>query len=141
MLALTAMAAIDVWRQKVYDSSLAVLAVVAVLALHHDHISAIQWMWAGLCALTAFLFYLELGAHGQIGGGDVKLAAIPAAVFGAVNPLIAIWWVTATIAAQSVVGLIDRRSTARSVPSPLPHVPAMAITSVLAGSVLLSAIT
>lgn len=131
LLALVVAAVIDVSVQWIPDTFTAVAGAALVLASIHAHITLQQSVDGLLTAAVVFLLYLELGVRGIIGGGDVKLAPIPAAVLGAVNPVLGLWWFVSTIALQ---GLFSLTGKALKQPVGIPHVPAMALTFVAASS-------
>lgn len=110
---------VDVFTLTMDDWSTWMLALLSVAALMADGITSQQWLWATLSALAVFLLYLELGACERMGGGDVKLAPIPALVLGAVNPILVIWWVACAFTAQSYFQLL-LRGDSRGEPVALP---------------------
>jgi Flp pilus assembly protein protease CpaA len=138
--AMAVLALADLKWQKVDPWSTAALGAAAVLGLLVDGISATQWILALASAAIAFVIYLELGVHGIMGGGDIKLSPIPALVLGAINPLLALWWLCLAISIQAGIRAVSAR------PGPgeteeMPHVPAMfyaAVISAVAGSALFS---
>lgn len=125
LLFMVVAAVIDLAVQWVPDSLTAVAAGAVAAAAFYANITTQQVVVGALCGLIAFLVYLELGVRGIFGGGDVKLVAIPAFILGAVNPLLALWWFTATIGLQ---GLLSVGNRALKLPAGIPHVPAMAVT-------------
>lgn len=126
------LAAADVWKQEVEDWATMLLAFVAVAALVAEGIAPQQWVGAILGSATTFALYLLMGLHGYMGGGDVKLAAVPGLVLGAVHPFLALWWVAASVTIQQALFLAIARTSRvatgkpASVVAALPHVPAMA---------------
>jgi Flp pilus assembly protein protease CpaA len=138
IVAMAVLALADLAWQKVDPWSTAALGAAVVLGLLVDGVSPSQWILGLAAAGIAFVFYLELGVHGIMGGGDIKLAPIPSLVLGAINPLLAIWWLCLAISIQAGIRAVSPR------PSPgeseaLPHVPAMfyaAVVSAVVGSAL-----
>jgi len=130
-----ALAVVDLWREEIEDWATIALAVATVSALAYDGVSAAQWVAAALSAAVVFLAYLELGMRGVMGGGDVKLAAVPALTLGAVSPFLGVWAAAVAILLQQV---LLRASTWRARPpagGALPHVPAMAAALIAAAIV------
>lgn len=135
-----ALAAYDIWRREVEDWATATLALLAVIGLLVEGIDLHQWIGAVLTAAVAFLFYAGLGMRGVMGGGDVKLAAIPAFVLGAANPLFGLWWIVAAIVINQVflvlvTGPTRRSSSSSAAVEAIPHVPAMAVSMLVTAMV------
>jgi prepilin signal peptidase PulO-like enzyme (type II secretory pathway) len=133
LVGLAVLAFVDVYTRKVEDYATLVLAFAVIFALRHDGISAEQWAWGAASALLVFGTYLELGTSGRMGGGDVKLSPVPALVFGAVNPLLAIWSVALAFSVQSAFQIVNRHGFKNPSPA-MPHVPAIFAASL--GSIL-----
>ena len=133
-----ALAAWDIWRHEVEDWATAGLLGAAVIGLSAEGISASQWLSGAASAALAFGVYLYLGMRGLMGGGDVKLAGVPALVLGASNPFLGVWWLSMSFLIHQAIVVTVRRSAIRagegavSAPVALPHVPAMAAAMVLA---------
>ncbi len=125
LLLLIAAAVIDLSIQWIPDTFTAAAAGLLVASALHADITPHQAVTGVLCGAIAFLIYVELGVHGILGGGDVKLVPIPAAILGAVNPLLALWWLTSAVSLQ---GLLSIGNRALRLPPGVPHVPAMAVT-------------
>ncbi|MGW8431182.1 prepilin peptidase [Curtobacterium citreum] len=125
LLFLVVAAVIDVSVRWIPDTLTAVAAGAVAASAYYAGITAHQIAVGALCGLLAFLVYLELGVRGVFGGGDVKLVAIPAFILGAVHPLLALWWFTATIGLQ---GLLSIGNRALKLPPGIPHLPAMTVT-------------
>jgi prepilin signal peptidase PulO-like enzyme (type II secretory pathway) len=141
LVGLAALAFVDVYTRKVQDCATLVIAFAVIFALRFDGISSEQWVWGLASALLVFGAYLELGTSGRMGGGDVKLSPVPALVFGAVNPLLAIWSVALAFSIQSAFQIINRHGFKDPSPA-MPHVPAIfaaTLGSVLFGTHLFSA--
>lgn len=126
LVGMTILAFADVHRQEVEDWATLALAAAVVIALNADGISTVQWTWALLSAAAVFLSYLEMGTFGRMGGGDVKLSPMPAAVLGAMNPLLAIWAVALAFSAQSGFQVVNRH-VLKVQSAAMPHVPAMLV--------------
>ncbi|KQO98704.1 prepilin peptidase [Leifsonia sp. Leaf264] len=118
------LAFVDAKRLEVDGWSTAALAAATLIAFRVDGLTGWQWIWAAAAGALVFVFYLELGVEGRVGGGDVKLAAIPAAVIGTVSPMLAVWAVLVAFGVQSFLRLLARIFVGPSV-TELPHVPAM----------------
>jgi len=131
LITLVVAAVIDVCIEWIPDTFTGVAGVGLVVASFHAGVTWDEYLNGALSAAVIFLAYLELGVRGIIGGGDVKLSVLPAAVLGAVSPMLALWWFVTTIALQGLLSLAGR--TSRS-PAGIPHVPAMALTFVAASS-------
>jgi prepilin signal peptidase PulO-like enzyme (type II secretory pathway) len=116
---------IDLAVQWIPDSLTAVAAGAVAASAFYAGITVHQVVIGALCGVLAFLVYLELGVRGIFGGGDVKLVAIPAFILGAVHPLLALWWFTATIGLQGALSIGNR---ALKLPAGVPHLPAMTVT-------------
>lgn len=126
------LAAVDVWRREVEDWAVVALLGVAAIGMHLEGIHPQQWLGAVLAGAIAFLVYLELGMRGVLGGGDVKLAAVPAFVLGAANPVVGVWWIAcALLIHQGIHWLTARASRFRGA---IPHVPAMAAAAIVAAA-------
>lgn len=128
---LLVLAAIDIHTREVEDYATAMLLAVTTLSLLWEGVSAGQWASGLLSAAVAFLIYLALGMRGVLGGGDVKLSAVPALLLGAANPFLGVWWVAASLLIQHGFFLMARSPAGKAEPaqaetSALPHVPAMA---------------
>ena len=124
------LAVLDVWRYEVEDYATAALLVVAVVGVAVEGILPAQWPGAILAAAIAFMVYLGLGQRGVLGGGDVKLSIVPAFVLGASNPIVGLWWVACAIILHQVMFHFSTRGEAA--PKGIPHVPAMAVATVIA---------
>jgi Flp pilus assembly protein protease CpaA len=124
LVGMTVLGFIDAHKQEVEDWATLILGSAVIAALRADGISEVQWTWAGLSAATVFLAYLEMGTFGRMGGGDVKLSPVPAAVIGAINPLLAIWSVALAFSIQSGFQLVNQR-VFQAKSFAMPHVPAM----------------
>ena len=141
------LAGLDVWRYEVEDVGIVALLLVGVAGLTQEGILPTQWVSGLLAAAVAFLVYLNLGMRGAVGGGDVKLAVVPAFVLGAANPIVAIWWVACSLLLHQLLIVAARRFTARpatsggakAAPIALPHVPAMAVSMYVASSLFVLA--
>lgn len=139
------LAAADICRHEVEDWATAILFLVACAGLLWEGVSPHQWLAGALSGAIAFLVYLALGMQGFIGGGDVKLAAVPALVLGACVPFLGVWWVAASIGLQQVFFIITTRlarprgfSRGQAAQAlVLPHVPAMATVMLIAPSMFL----
>lgn len=128
---------LDVIRLEVETVATVALGLVAIGGLIVEGVTRHQWLGGVLAAAFAFGIYLVLGMRGVMGGGDVKLAPVPALVLGVVHPLLALWWVSAALGAQTILGLLmgQRRAhiagtgghRAQTAQLALPHVPAMAL--------------
>jgi prepilin signal peptidase PulO-like enzyme (type II secretory pathway) len=125
LLFLIVAAVIDLAVRWIPDTLTAVAAGALAASAFHADITVHQVIIGALCGVLAFLVYVELGVRGIFGGGDIKLVAIPAFILGAVHPLLALWWFTASIGLQ---GLLSIGNRALKLPAGVPHVPAMAIT-------------
>lgn len=118
------LAALDVWREEVEDYAVLALLGITVLGLSLEGIHPNQWLGAVISAAIAFSVYLHLGMKGVLGGGDVKLSIVPAFVLGAVNPVIAIWWIACAFMIHQLLFLVAASVTKSK--TAIPHVPAMA---------------
>lgn len=132
---LLVLGAADIWREEVEDYATVALLLITVAALVHEGISPQQWLAGALSAAVVFLFYLSLGVHGLMGGGDVKLSAVPALVLGASMPLLGLWWAAASVVIQYGFFAVAGRLAPGSTTPGLPHVPAMAVAFVLAWAI------
>ncbi|ROR76113.1 Flp pilus assembly protein, protease CpaA [Plantibacter flavus] len=119
------LAAYDVWRREVEDIAVVALLGLATIGLHVEGVTGLQWLNALLVAAIAFGLYLELGQQGILGGGDVKLSIVPAFVFGALHPMIGLWWIASTILIHQTFFAINARVNRTR--TGIPHVPAMAV--------------
>ena len=130
---LVVLGVLDMWRQRVEDWASAALLLLAIAGLGWEGVSVSPWVGGVLSAGVAFCVYLWLGTRGVMGGGDVKLAIVPAFVLGAVSPWFAIWGLLAANAIHQVLIIAIAKTTkstagtAGAVPLALPHVPAMAV--------------
>jgi Flp pilus assembly protein protease CpaA len=138
LVGMLVLAALDVWRQEVEDVAIIAILVLAVAGFTIEGVTVIQWVGGVLAAAVAFLVYLNLGVRGVMGGGDVKLASVPAFVLGVCSPVLGVWWIAGAILIQQVLTLaLARRPKASAagasvVPAALPHVPAMAASMLIA---------
>lgn len=136
LILLVVLAFVDVATHTV-PNSVSLLATAGVVWIAAAAgISPQQWLGGILAALIVFLFYLELHLDDFFGGGDVKIAIVPAFALGIVSPLIALWWVSMAIAIQSIFSLTNRALAGdlrRHIP--LAHLPAMAVAFSAAGAV------
>jgi prepilin signal peptidase PulO-like enzyme (type II secretory pathway) len=130
IVGLVVLAGIDVWRREVEDYATAGLLLVAIAGVAIEGIAPAQWIGAILASAIAFMVYLSLGQRGVMGGGDVKLSLVPAFVLGASNPIIGIWWIAGAIVIQQLFFYINAR--VQKAPEPFPHVPAMALATLVA---------
>lgn len=133
---LAALAFVDVERRTVDPWATALLGWATVFAAAHDGLTAGEWLTGVVCAGLTFLAYLELGVAGQIGGGDVKLAPIPAFVLGSANPLLALWWFAAAGATQTMLQLLTSGRRGGFVPHLPAMLAAMMFACMLAGALL-----
>jgi len=126
---LAILAFLDIRRREVDGSATAVLGAALAVILVREPLEASQWISGFASALVAFAFYLERGRRGRMGGGDVKLVAIPAFILGVIHPLLAAWGIFVLIfgvqMAVRLVHTLATRATKSTTPEPLPHVPAM----------------
>ena len=135
VIGLTVIAAIDVATHKIHGfGTLALGTSVFVVLAFVDRIQAAQWLTAGIAGALAFVLYLEFAVMtadsvyggSAVGAGDIKLIAIPAAVFGASSLVLAVTVLYLGVAIQAVL------SRSRGTTSSTPHGPALAIAA-LAG--------
>ncbi|MCI4659781.1 prepilin peptidase [Cryobacterium zhongshanensis] len=124
------LAALDVWRREVEDYATAALFGIAVVGAGLEGVHPQQWVGALLAAGIAFTVYLGLGRRGIMGGGDVKLSIVPAFVLGLSNPIIGLWWIACAIVLHQTFFAVNTRL--RKAPLALPHVPAMALATLVA---------
>ncbi|WP_311245423.1 MULTISPECIES: prepilin peptidase [unclassified Microbacterium] len=135
------LAGLDIWRHEVEGYATIILAGVAAAGVTLEGISAQQWVAGLISAALAFTVYLALGIRGVMGGGDVKLAAVPAFVLATINPVLGAWWVGVSLLIQQLFFTAARlsvRRTAgdtRNVTVVMPHVPAMTAGMVIAVSI------
>lgn len=130
--AMIVLAAIDLWREQLHDLVTVLVLLAALAGLSLEGIAPAQWVGAVGSAVVVFLTYLALGLRGAMYGGDVKLSPLPALVLGAVSPVLAFLWLTSTFAVQTLFHGVAARLQAQpavgpSVPTEMPHVPAMAL--------------
>ena len=125
LIAVVIGAIIDVSIRWIPDTFTAVTAGALVASALHAGITPTQTIDGVLCAIIAFLVYVELGVYGYFGGGDVKFIPIPAAILGAVSPALALVWFTATI---GLAGGLSATGRAMGLPAGIPHLPAVAVT-------------
>lgn len=127
MVGVLVLAGLDIWREEVEDLATIALLGIVVITLAAEGITLEQWTVGIACAALAFTFYLELGIRGVMGGGDVKLAVVPALVLGASVPFLGLWWISVALVVQKLMGAAVVK--AAGIPAKaiaLPHVPAMA---------------
>lgn len=126
---LAILAILDLRRREVDGSATAILGAALAVILVREPLQASQWIFGFASAVVAFGFYLERGRRGRMGGGDVKLIAIPAFVLGLIHPLLAVWGIFVLVfGVQMAVRLVHTlvtRAESTTVPEPLPHVPAI----------------
>jgi len=130
IVGMVVLAVLDVWREIVEDYAIVVLLAVAVVGLDLEGIHPQQWLGAIVVSAIAFMIYLSLGHKGVLGGGDVKLSVVPAFVLGASVPFIGLWWIICALALQKGFAYVS--SGGRKVSVAMPHVPAMALATLLA---------
>ena len=137
LLGMLILAALDVWKQEVEDyATVALFVVIAGSLVIHD-VAPAQWVGGLLAGAVAFLVYMNLGLRGVVGGGDVKLAAVPAFALGVSSPIAGLWWITCALLLHQLLIVIARRvsghaeggarASAEAAPIAIPHVPAMAL--------------
>lgn len=135
------LAVLDVLREEVEDVATIALAAVAVIGMSVEGVVTSQWITGLVSAAIAFTAYFWLGIQGKMGGGDVKLVAVPALVLGAANPFLGLFWVVVSIFVQQCIFLLWRvvvpagQQGSTSVVTALPHVPAMAASLVISVSI------
>lgn len=97
--------------------------------------------WAAICAAAVFVFMIILGmTAGGLGGGDVKLAPVAAALLAAVSPLAALLWIQFLIYGAlggAIAARIRRRKNTHQAMAPYM---AVAVLPALAGYAILGPI-
>lgn len=132
------LAALDVWRHEVEGYATIILAGATAAGVTLEGISAQQWLIGIISGALAFTVYLALAVHGLMGGGDVKLAAVPAFILGTMHPVLGAWWIGVSLLIQQLFFMAARRSIRRtaggtqSTAAMMPHVPAMTAGMVVA---------
>lgn len=125
------LSALDIWRHEVEGYATILLACATVVGVTLEGITGQQWAVGILSAALAFAVYLALGLRGVMGGGDVKLAAVPAFILGTIHPVLGAWWIGVSLLIQQLFFMTSRLSARRAAggvqgsAAVMPHVPAM----------------